>query len=82
MAIYLHNPKTETEWGKGAYKVMIKSANAERPYGYCDGTPEDERSLVEMAEGEGLLEVEIHKRMVKGIREIWTIRGEGGAPAD
>jgi hypothetical protein len=78
MAIYRHNPQTETEWGKGSYKVMIKAKGQERPYGYCDGGEEDEEALRQLAEGEGLMDVQITKRSVKGVKEIWTLEGEGG----
>jgi hypothetical protein len=82
MAIYPYNPKTETEWGKGTYKVMIKAHGSERPFGYCDGTPEDEAAVMQQAQDEGLMDVQMSKRSVKGVREIWTLKGEGGQTQD
>jgi hypothetical protein len=79
MAIHPYNPKTDTEWGKGVYKVMIKAHGAERPFGFCDGTAEDEAQILLQAENEGLMDVELSKRPIKGgVREIWTLKGEGG----
>ncbi len=77
MAIYEHNNQNENLWGKGKYQVMIKSPHIDRPFGYCDGTSEDEQALVAMAESEGLEHVHIHRRHLKTGREIWTVQGEG-----
>lgn len=78
MAIYEHSNATETRWGKGDFKAMIKSPRAERPVGYCDGTPEDERELIQTAEREGLSGVYIQRKTLKTGREIWTVLGDGG----
>lgn len=82
MAIYEHNSENETLWGKGKHQAMIKTPNVDRPFGYCDGTDEDEQSLVAMAESEGLERVHIDRRRLKTGREIWTVRGEGGQEED
>lgn len=78
MAIYEHNTQNETLWGKGKYQTMIKTPHMDRPFGYCDGTPEDEQWLMTMAEGEGLERVYIERKHLKTGREIWTVKGEGG----
>ncbi len=73
MAIHPHNTQTETKWSKGLFQVMIRSPNWERPYGYCDGSSEDENSLLEMAQGEGLFDAQLQKRTLKTGRQIWTL---------
>lgn len=77
MAIYEQNNETDTKWGKGQLQVMIKAPRSDKPFGYCDGTAEDEQSLITMAEREGVSRVEIMRKVLKTGREIWTIEGEG-----
>lgn len=78
MAIYPHSNETETRWGRGDFKAMIKSPTSDRPVAYCDGTTEDENTLIETAESEGLDGVRIDRKFLKTGREIWTVVGEGG----
>ncbi len=78
MAIYPHSNETETRWGKGDFGAMIKSPTSDRPIAYCDGTTEDENTLIETAESEGLDAVRIERKPLKTGREIWTVVGEGG----
>ena len=77
MAIYEQNNATDTKWGRGELQVMIKSPTSDKPFGYCDGTREDEEELVTMAEKEGVSRVEIQHKRLKTGREIWTVTGEG-----
>ena len=77
MAIYEQNNASDTKWGKGLYQVMIKSPTSDKPFGYCDGTPEDEQALITMAESEGVSQVVIQRKHLKTGREIWTVTGEG-----
>jgi hypothetical protein len=51
--------------------------NNPRPIGFCDGTPEDVTELLSIAEAEGVGNVEIHKKILKTGREIWTLGGQG-----
>lgn len=78
VAIYPHSNETETRWGRGDFQAMIKSPTSDRPVAYCDGTPEDEATLVETAEAEGLDSVRIDRKHLKTGREIWTVVGETG----
>ena len=76
MAIYEHNTHHETLWNRGDHQVMIRSPHSDRPMGYCDGHAEDEASLLETAESEGLEQARIERRVLKTGREVWTIVGE------
>ena len=76
MAIQQHSNATETQWNRGNLQVMIKAQGVDRPFGYCDGTPEDEQELITLAEREGLHQVSIQKKVLKTGREIWTVTGE------
>lgn len=70
------------KWNRGEYKVQLDIPNRPRPLGYCEGTPEDEAELVAMSEGEGEHTLEIHKRILKTGREIWTLRTLNNAPEE
>ncbi len=76
MAIYEHNNQNESLWSKGKYQVMIKTPRSDRPFGYCDGTTEDENTLIATAEREGLDQVRISRKHLKTGREIWTVEGD------
>lgn len=82
MAIYEHNNQNESLWSKGQYQVMIKTPQSERPFGYCDGTNEDEASLIATAESEGMEQVSIMRKPLKTGREIWTVMGQGAGGED
>jgi hypothetical protein len=81
-------PYTDEElrrWNKGEYQVQLDLPGRPRPMGYCDGTAEDEAALVAMSEEEGEYALEIHKRVLRTGRQIWTLRttaNQGDAPVD
>lgn len=73
MAIHAVSNETRTQWDKGGFQVMLKTEVQTEPFGFCDGSDDDERELVSMAEREGA-DVEIQKRSLKTGRQVWTVR--------
>ncbi len=78
MAIHPYNNQHETNWNKGLYQVVIKAHGHDRPFGYCDGSDEDRRQLLEMAENEGMTNIELVTKPLKNDREVWTLKGNVG----
>lgn len=76
MAIYAQDNENDSRWNRGEHQVMLKSPTAERPFGYCDGTQEDEDALMELAAEEGVANATIEKKALKSGREVWTLHGE------
>lgn len=72
MAISPHSNETQTQWDRGNFQVMIKSTTSDKPIGFCEGSAQDEESLIEQANQEGV-EVRIDKKSLKTGREIWTV---------
>lgn len=79
--IHRYENATQTRWDHGEFKVRIDVPTSSRPIGFCDGTDEDLAELMAIAEAEGADDVEIHRKLLKTGREIWTIGG-GGAEDD
>jgi hypothetical protein len=75
--IHPYDNQTQTRWDHGDFKVQLNQANNPRPMGFCDGTEADLAELRALAEAEGADEVQIHKRVLKSGREIWTVGGRG-----
>ena len=75
--IHPYNNATQTQWNHGEFKVQLNLPNNPRPMGFCDGSPEDVAELLSIAESEGAENVEIHKKLLKSGREIWTLGGPG-----
>jgi len=71
--IYPHDNATQTRWDRGEFKVQLNLPGNPRPMGFCDGSPEDVSELLSMAEAEGAYDVQIHKKVLKTGREIWTL---------
>ena len=82
MTIHTYSNSSQTAWNRGQLNVMIKAPNNDRPFGYCDGTEEDRKSLIAMAEEEGLAGIDIDVRNLKTGRQVWTICGDLGDDAD
>ena len=72
--IHLYSDDAMRRWNRGEFKVQLDVPNRQKPLGYCDGLPEDEEELLAMSEGEGEHALEIHKRILKTGREIWTLK--------
>ena len=72
--IHTYDNATQTRWNHGEFKVQLMQPNDSRPMGFCDGSPEDLAELMAMAEAEGSEDFEIHKKLLKSGREIWTVR--------
>lgn len=75
MAIYPQNNENDTKWGRGDFGAMIKSMTSDKPLAYCDGSGADEQELLLQAEQEGMAGADIHRKMLKTGREIWTVVG-------
>lgn len=73
--IYPYSNETQTNWGRGKYKVQLNLPNNSRPMGFCDGTAADVAELQAIAEAEGADEMRIEKKFLKTGREIWTLHG-------
>ena len=73
--IHQYSNETQTRWDRGDFKVQLVQANNPRPFGFCEGTPEDLAELQEMADSEGADSLEIVKKVLKTGREIWTLAG-------
>ena len=71
--IYPYSNESQTRWDRGEFQVQLVQENNPRPFGYCDGTAEDEAELVATAEMEGADDFFIQKRVLKTGREIWTL---------
>ena len=76
--IYPYDNATQTRWDHGEFKVQLNQKNNTRPVGYCDGTDADIAELRAMAESEDAQGTQIHKKLLKTGREIWTL---GGGPS-
>ena len=74
--IHPHNNATANKWARNEFQVQLVLPGHSQPMGYCDGSDEDEQELRAQAEDEGVNEFTIHKKMLKGGRQIWTL----GAP--
>ncbi|MBN2415448.1 hypothetical protein JXO52_06385 [bacterium] len=79
--IHAYSSATQSRWDRGELKVQLNQQNNPRPIGFCDGTPEDMRELLSIAELEGVDDVQIDKKILKTGREIWTLGG-GEMPAE
>jgi hypothetical protein len=73
--IHHYSNETQTRWDRGDFKVQLVQANNPRPFGFCDGTAEDQAELQEIADSEGADSLEIVKKVLKTGREIWTLAG-------
>ncbi len=73
MTIERHSNESQTQWDRGAFKVMIMAEASDRPIGFCDGSAADEAEIQESAEQEGA-EIAIDKKLLKTGREVWTVR--------
>ena len=73
--IYPYDNATQTRWNHGEFKVQLDLPNNPRPMGFCDGSAEDIAELYAIAESEGAENVQIHKKILKTGREIWTLGG-------
>ena len=83
--IHRYSDTALRKWGRGEFKVQLDVPNQQRPYGYCDGLPEDEAELRSLSDGEGEAALEIRKRILKTGREIWTLKtsaNQGDEPVD
>jgi hypothetical protein len=76
--IHPFDNSTQNRWDRGEFKVQLNQPNNPRPFGFCDGSPEDVTELLSMAEAEGVEDLKIDKKILKTGREIWTL-GEQGA---
>ena len=74
--IHRYNNETQTRWDHGEFRVQLNLPHNPRPMGFCDGSEEDVAELLSIAESEGAENVEIHKKVLKSGREIWTLGGE------
>lgn len=72
--ITMYSDDAMRKWNRGEFKVQLDVPNRQRPLGYCDGTADDEAELLAMSEGEGEHALEVHKRILKTGREIWTLK--------
>ena len=75
--IYPYDNSTQTRWSRGEFKVQLNLPNHPRPMGFCDGSPEDVAEILAVAEAEGAGNLEIHRKLLKTGREIWTLGGPG-----
>ena len=73
--IHMYNNETQTRWDRGEFKVQLLQVNNPRPIGFCDGTSSDTAELQAIAEQEGAEEFNLHKKVLKTGREIWTLGG-------
>ena len=73
--IHRYDNATQTRWNRGELKVQLNVPNNSRPIGFCDGSPGDIAELVAIADAEGVCNVEIHKKVLKSGREVWTLGG-------
>jgi hypothetical protein len=71
--IYPYDNATQTRWNRGELQVQLMLPNNSRPMGFCDGSPEDVAELLAIAEAEGAESAEIHKKLLKSGREVWTL---------
>lgn len=79
--IHPYDNQTQTRWDRGELKVQLLSPGNTRPLGFCDGTDQDMKDLIQIAESEGAEGIEIQKKVLKSGREIWTMVSEStGAP--
>ncbi|MFN3202153.1 MAG: hypothetical protein ACE366_27360 [Bradymonadia bacterium] len=78
--IHPYNRETIALWDKGELKVQVRVPNSERPVAYCDGTEADEAELVAIAESEGAESTDIHRKVLKTGREIWTMGDPSAKP--
>lgn len=70
--IHPYDNATQTRWDRGDFKVRIDVPHSTRPIGFCEGTDDDLAELLAIAEAEGA-DIEIHKKILKTGREIWTV---------
>ena len=73
--IHKYSNATQTQWGRGEFKVQLVVPGVSRPMGFCDGTDEDLAELAAIAEAEGAEEFAISRKVLKTGREIWTLGG-------
>ncbi len=73
--IHRYSNATQTRWNRGQFKVRIDVPHSSRPIGFCDGSDEDIAELMTIAETEGAEDVQIHRKLLKTGREIWTLGG-------
>jgi hypothetical protein len=75
--IHFYDNSTQTRWDRGEFKVQLNLPNNPRPLGFCDGSPEDVAEILGLAEAEGVDDVQVHKKVLKTGREVWTLVGSG-----
>ena len=73
--IHRHSNETQTRWNRGQFKVQINVPTSDQPIGFCDGSDDDIAELRSIAAEEGAEGVEIHRKLLKTGREIWTVGG-------
>jgi hypothetical protein len=66
-------------WNRGEYQVQLLVPSRERPYGWCDGTDEDEAELRARSDEEGEAALQIDKRLLRTGRQVWTLRTAANA---
>ncbi len=71
--IHAYGNESQTRWDRGELQVQLVQPNNPRPIGFCDGTDADLAELRERAEAEGAEEFNVHKKVLKTGREIWTL---------
>jgi hypothetical protein len=60
--IHPYDNSTQTRWDLGEFKVQLNQPNNPRPFGFCDGSPEDVTVLLSLAEAEGVDDIETTRR--------------------
>ncbi|NNE07959.1 MAG: hypothetical protein HKN20_05285 [Gemmatimonadetes bacterium] len=73
--IHKYSNETQTRWDRGEFTVMLLMPGNPRPIGFCDGSDEDVAELMSIADAEGAVDVNIHRKHLKSGREIWTLGG-------
>lgn len=79
--IHPHDNETQTRWDRGELQVQLVAPGNSKPLGFCDGSEQDMRELIEIAESEGAEGIQISKKVLKTGREIWTVTSDS-ATAD
>jgi hypothetical protein len=74
--IHPYDSSTQKRWDRGELKVQLNQPDNPRPIGYCDGSPDDVKELLAIAEAEGVYDAKINRKILKTGREIWTLGGQ------
>lgn len=77
--IHPYNNANASRWSHDEFRVRLDLPGHSQPFGYCDGTAEDEQELRSLTEMEGISELRIDKKVLKSGRQIWTV-GEPPEP--